>query len=242
MNSTASRLPSVIVPVLSSSSTSQSPGGLDRAAGEGEHVAAHQPVHAGDPDRREQRPDRGRDQRDQQRDQGRLGEFGAGEEGEGAQRDDDEDEDQGERGEQDAERDLVRGLAPFRPLDQGDHPVEEGLARLLGDLDHDPVREHPGAAGDRAAVAAGLADHRRRLAGDRRLVDRGDALDHGAVAGDRLAGLDHDDVAAERARRPASRRRRAGAPRSRSASRAGSPPGRGRGPRPAPRRGWRRRP
>ena len=46
------------------------------------------------------------------------------------------------------------------------------------------------------AVAAGLADDGRRLAGDRRLVDRRDALDDGAVAGDHLAGLDDHDVAA----------------------------------------------
>ncbi len=116
--------------------------------------------------------------------------------GEGAQGDDDGEEDEGQPGEQDVERDLVRRLAPLGPLDQVDHPVEEALPGLLGDLDHDPVREHPGAARDGAAVAAGLAHHRRRLAGDRRLVDRGDPLDHGAVAGDRLARLDHDHVAA----------------------------------------------
>ena len=139
-------------------------------------------------------------------------ELGAGEQAERPQRDDDDHEDQRQRGQQDAERDLVRGLAPLGALDEGDHPVEEGLARLLGDLDDDPVREHLGAAGDGAAVAAGLADHGRRLAGDRRLVDRGDALDHGAVARDRLAGLDDHDVAPDAARRRASRRRRAAAP------------------------------
>ena len=122
--------------------------------------------------------------------------VGPGEVGERAQRDHDDQEDQRQPGEQDPERDLVRRLAPAGALDQGDHPVEEALAGLLGDLDDDPVREHPGAAGDRAAVAAGLADHRGRLAGHRRLVDRGDALDHGPVAGDHLAGLDDDDVAA----------------------------------------------
>ena len=37
-----------------------------------------------------------------------------------------------------------------RALDQGDHPVDEGLAGLGGDLDDDPVGEHLGAAGDRA--------------------------------------------------------------------------------------------
>ena len=44
-------------------------------------------------------------------------------------------------------------------------------------------------------VAAGLADDRGGLAGDRRLVDAGDALDDVAVAGDDLAGLDHHEVA-----------------------------------------------
>ena len=168
---------------------------LDRAPGEREHVAAHEPVHAGDPDRREQGPDRRRDQGHEQRDQGRDRDLGGGEVRERAQGDDDHQEDQGEPGEQDVERDLVRRLAALGALDQADHPVEEALSGLLGDLDHDPVGEHPGAAGDRAAVAARLPDHRRRLARDRRLVDRGDALDHGPVAGDHLAGLDHDHIA-----------------------------------------------
>ena len=42
---------------------------LHRAAGHRQHVEAHQAVHAGDADRRQQRADRGRDQRDEQRDQ-----------------------------------------------------------------------------------------------------------------------------------------------------------------------------
>ena len=59
-----------------------------------------------------------------------------------------------------------------------------------GDPDLDPVREHARAAGDRGSIAAGLADDRRRLAGDRRLVHRRDALDDLAVGRDELAGLD----------------------------------------------------
>ena len=39
------------------------------------------------------------------------------------------------------------------------------------------------AAGDGRAVAAGFADHRRDFAGDRRFVDRGDALDHSPSLG-----------------------------------------------------------
>ena len=70
--------------------------------------------------------------------------------------------------------------------------VSPGLGR---DLHLDPVGEHLGAAGDRRTVAARLADDGRRLARDGRLVDRGDALDDVAVAGDQLAGADHDDVA-----------------------------------------------
>ena len=46
-------------------------GRLDRAAGQREHVAAHEAVHAGDADRAQQRADRRRDQRDEQRDQHR---------------------------------------------------------------------------------------------------------------------------------------------------------------------------
>ena len=51
-----------------------------------------------------------------------------------------------------------------------------------GDADDEPVGEDARAAGDRAAVAAALADDRRALAGDGALVDRGDALDDLAVA------------------------------------------------------------
>ncbi len=51
------------------------------------------------------------------------------------------------------------------------------------------------AAGHRAAITAALADHRRALARDRALVDRRDAFDDLAVAGNDLAGLDEHEVA-----------------------------------------------
>ena len=50
-------------------------------------------------------------------------------------------------------------------------------------------------------VGARLLEHRRRLAGDGRLVDVGDALDHLAVAGDDVVGLDQHDVALAQLRR-----------------------------------------
>ena len=105
-----------------------------------------------------------------------------------------------EPGEQDVERDLVGRLLPRRALDQGDHPVDERLARAGGDAHHDLVRQHAGAAGDRRAVATRLPDHRGRLAGDRRLVDAGDALDDLAVARDHLARGHHDTRRRGRAR------------------------------------------
>ena len=150
----------------------------------------------GDADRRQQRADRRRDQRDEQRDQRRHRHRRAGVLRVRPQRGDDDEEDQRQPGEQDPQRDLVRRLAPRGALDERDHAVEEAPSGLLGDLDHDAVRQHARPAGHRRAVAAGLADHGRRLARDRRLVDGGDALDHGAVTGDHLAGLDDDDVAA----------------------------------------------
>ncbi len=104
-------------------------------------------------------------------------------------------------GEEDVEGDLVRRLAALRALDERDHAIEERLARLLRDLDHEPVGEELRAARNRRAVAAGLADHGRRLAGDRRLVDRADAFDDLAVRGDDLARFDDHDIAALQLRR-----------------------------------------
>ena len=68
-------------------------------------------------------------------------------------------------------------------------------------LHDDPVAQHGGAAGDRRAVTAGLADHRCRLTGDRRFIHRGNAFHHVAVARYDLPGLDHDDVALLQQRR-----------------------------------------
>ncbi len=86
----------------------------------------------------------------------------------------------------------------------------------------------------------GLLEDRRRLAGDRRLVDEADALDDVAVTGDRLALLDDDDVAlAQLGRADVLERavgRCDGARSSPSASGAASRPGRDRAPRRPPRR------
>ena len=160
----------------------------------------------------------------------------------GRKRRDDDHEDQRQAGEQDVQRDLVRGLAPRGALDQRDHPVQERVTGLLGDLDDDPVREHARAAGDRRAIAAGLADHGSGLARDRRLVDRRDPLDHGPVAGDQLAGLDDDDVALAQLGGLDWSCRSGAWRRSPGASCAACRPARGRGPRRTPRPCSRTRP
>ena len=102
---------------------------FDGAAGGGDDVEAHQAVHAGDADGREQAADRRRDQADQQR-----GEHGDREIrrrifAEADQGDDRDQEDQGQAREQNVERDLVRRLAALCPFNQRDHAVEEGLPR-----------------------------------------------------------------------------------------------------------------
>ena len=102
---------------------------------------------------------------------------------------------------QDRQRDLIRRLLTVRAFDQGDHPVDERLSPLGGDAHDDAVREHLRAAGHRGTVAAGLADDRRRLAGDRRLVDRGDAFDDLAVGGNDVVGFADDQVALGEQRR-----------------------------------------
>ena len=104
---------------------------------------------------------------------------------------------------QNIQRDLVRRLLPLGAFDQPDHAVEEGRARRRGDAHADPVGQHLRAAGDRGAVAAGFADHRRGFAGDGGFVDRGHALDHLAVGGNDVAGLDQHDIADLQARSPA---------------------------------------
>ena len=97
-------------------------------------------------------------------------------------------------------RNFVRGLLAFGTLDQRDHSIEKGLAGVGGDFDLHPIRQHARAAGHRRAIAACLANDWSGFAGDRRFVDRCDALDDLAVAGDELAGFDSNDVAGAKLR------------------------------------------
>src|SRR6185369_17197010 len=169
-------------------------GGLDRATAHREDVVLHEAIHPRDPYRREQAADRGRDQADEQGDQDGIGHAGTGVDRERLQGHADDQEDDRELRQQDRQRDLVRRLLALGTLDQADHTVQEGLAGLGRDAHLDPVRQHLRSGGDRGAVTAGFADHGRRLAGDRRLVHRGDAFDDLAVARDEFAGGHHQVV------------------------------------------------
>ena len=187
MNSVACRLPSVIVPVLSSSSTSTSP----------EASTARPDIASTLRCTRRSMPAMPIAESSAPIVVGMSATSSAirtvcdvgvcGVDRERAERHDGGHERDREAGEQDVEGDLVRRLAPLGALHERDHAIEERLAGLLGDADHELIREQARAAGHGRAVAAGLADDRRRLAGDGRLVHRADALDHVAVRGDHLA-------------------------------------------------------
>ncbi len=115
--------------------------------------------------------------------------------GERPERDADDQKDDGEASEQNRQRQFVRRLLPFGALDQRDHPVDEGRAGRGGDLHLDEVGQHRRSAGDSRSIAAGLANDGRGLAGDRRFIDRGDAFEDLAVAGNDLARFDQNDIA-----------------------------------------------
>ena len=129
-------------------------GRLDGAAGHRQHVVLHHPVHAGDPDGRQEAADGGGNQAHEQRDQDEHGLWRARIDRERLQRHHRHQEDDGQAGQQDVERDLVRRLLTRGALDQRDHAIEERLSRIGRDANLDPVREDARAAGDRRPIAA----------------------------------------------------------------------------------------
>ena len=248
LNSVACRLPSVMVPVLSSSSVSTSPAASTARPDIASTLKRTRRSMPAMPMADSSAPmvvgisvtnsATRIDDRDRAAGIGDVARDGRGR----------EHEDDGQADQQDVERDLVRRLLPLGAFDQLDHAVEEGRAGRRGDAHLDPVGQHLRAAGHGRAVAAGLADDRRGLAGDRRLVDRGDALDHLAVGRDGVAGLDQDDVADLEARAGdqlvvvAGRAPSAASPAFRCACAAAHRPAPCRGLRRSPRRSWRTAP
>ncbi len=170
--------------------------GLHRPPGGGDHVELGHPVHAGDADGAEQTADRGGNQGHQQGHQGH-GRGGLiekpGYRREGGHGDQ---EHLGEHRQQDGEGDLVRCFAALGPLHQGDHAVDEALARIGADPQGELVGKDAGATGDRARhIGSGLLEHRSRFTGDRRFVHRGHPIDHLAIGGDHITGLHQHQIA-----------------------------------------------
>jgi len=101
---------------------------------------------------------------------------------------------QRQRHEQDREGDLVRGLLPLRALDHRDHAIDEGLTRIDGHSDDDPIRQDSCTTRHGGEVTARLADDRRGLAGNRAFIDGSRAFDHLAVGRDVVARFDEHHV------------------------------------------------
>ncbi|MNF76823.1 hypothetical protein D3C84_589490 [compost metagenome] len=169
-------------------------GGFHCAARFGDDVEAHQAIHAGDTDGREQAANGGGDQGHQQRHQVHQRQIAASVAGEGLQGGHHQQEDQGQADQQDIQRHLVGGLLALGAFDQGDHAVQGRFAGIAGDADQQPVGDQPGIAGHCRAITTGLTDHRRGLTGNRRFVDRGNPFEHFAVTGDHLPGHDLDHI------------------------------------------------
>ena len=170
-------------------------GRFDGASAHRQHIALEDAVHAGDANGAEQSADGRRNQTDQQRDQNGNGKDRAGINSERLQRDADEQKDERQRREQNRQRDFVRRLLALRAFDQRNHPVEKAVALFHRDANDNAVAQHARAAGDGAAVAAALANDRRRFAGDGGFIHAGDAFDDVAVGGNDVARFAHHEVA-----------------------------------------------
>ncbi|MNL14161.1 hypothetical protein D3C87_1350910 [compost metagenome] len=146
-------------------------GGFHRAAGHGKHVETHQPVHAGNADRRQESADGRRDERHKQRHQhdDRDGATGIGRKARNGRGGQNEDERHARK--QNVERDFVRRLLALGAFNERNHPVEEGGAGSSGDANPYPVRQHLRTTGDGRAIAAGFADNRGGFARYCRFID-----------------------------------------------------------------------
>jgi hypothetical protein len=105
-----------------------------------------------------------------------------------------EQKDDRETSQQNIERNLVRGLLTRSPLNELDHAVEERFPGIRGNAHLDFIRKNPRSTSNRRTISAGFADDRRRLARDRRLVDRRHTFDDLAVSRNEVANGDDDDV------------------------------------------------
>src|SRR5262249_48018755 len=99
---------------------------LDGTARHCQNVKAHQPIHAGNADRRQQGADGGGNDGHEQGNQHDDRNLAAGVAGVTRQGRGGEYEDNGKPSQQNVEGNFIGGPLPLRPLDQADHAVEKG--------------------------------------------------------------------------------------------------------------------
>ena len=124
-----------------------------------------------------------------------IGKLSGGINAERFQRHADEQENERQRGEQNCQRDFVRRFLTVRAFNQRNHAIEKAVAFLHRDANDNAIAQHARAAGDRAAVAAAFANHRRRFAGDGRFIDAGDSFDDIAIRRNDVARFADDEIA-----------------------------------------------
>src|SRR6266516_1018717 len=79
-------------------------------------------------------------------------------------------------------------------FDQRNHPLKKAVALVRRNANDDAVTEHARAAGNGAAVAATLTNHRRGLAGDGSFIHAGNTFDDITIGGDNVIGFANHDV------------------------------------------------
>ncbi len=158
------------------------------------------PVHAGDPDCRQEPADRrGYQAHKKRHEDGHryrrpVARHLDAEQGKRKQRHADDEEYDCERRQEYVERYFVRRLLTPGAFYQLYHPVEESTAGFGGQSYDKPVGEDPRPACDRAPVPPRLPDHGSTFARDRALIDGSDPLDHLPVGRDGIAGIDEECI------------------------------------------------
>jgi hypothetical protein len=141
MNSVASRLPSVMVPVLSSSNTSTSPAASTARPLIASTLCCSKRSMPAMP-MALSRPPMVVGIRQTSSAISTGTENTAGIDAKGLQRHTDQQENHRQSRQQDGQRDFVRRLLALRAFHQGNHPVQKSFARIDGDADLDFVGEH----------------------------------------------------------------------------------------------------
>ena len=164
-------------------------GRLHSLTGFGNHVGTQSTVHSGNTDGRKQTADGRRNQANEQRTESCNGNHRIGIVGKRFQGNADNQEYQSEHGQQYRQSDFIRSLLAACTFYQGNHLVQEALARLTGHNDLDMVGKYLRTTGNGTLVAACLTDYRSRFTGNGTLIDRSQTFDDFTVGRNHVASL-----------------------------------------------------